>query len=87
MYAVLLCFVVCLTLLAFFFLPSSSLINMYNFYCRVPWHEAHDCRLGSRVVYVYRQAVSYTKQCLVDVSICVYMQYIVVYIIIICNTL
>ena len=31
--AVLLCFVVCMTLLASFFLPSSSLINMYKQLC------------------------------------------------------
>ena len=35
---VLLCFVVCLTLLAYFFLPSSSLINTYMYMYRVKLH-------------------------------------------------
>ena len=38
---VLLCFVVCLTLLASFFLPSASLINMYNYYYK--YKDTHSC--------------------------------------------
>ena len=49
---VLLCFVVCMTLLASFFLPSASLINMYMYVVHV-----HVCCTSTCMLYMYMYVV------------------------------